>query len=435
MISMVFEATPLAQRALGGRLELSGPLAELRRQGAALLEAKGLPGPRDEAWRFTSLRGVTDVPFQRANARESALRASSTPKHELAGAVSWVFGEVPAESVIQALPPGIEFWSSRQTGSIPAWAKASLSPEKGAPPFAALNACELEDVWCFRLSGSPTPLQIIYPGPVELTPSMLTPRVRVVVEAGAHACLIETTTPEGVAGASLTNSVSEIFVGQNAELEHVRISLGTPQSRQISSVSTELTRDSRYRSRLISLGGALTRTDLTVAFAEPGAHADLDGLYFASEGEQVDHHTVVEHRVGRCESLQKYKGLADGNGQAIFDGIVRVHQGATGTSAHQQNRNLLLAENAVIHTKPHLEIENDDVKCTHGATVGRLRLDEQFYLQSRGLDLETTRTLLVYAFASEIIDGITLPAARNLVRREFLKKLGNPELFAELTEA
>ncbi|MDX2055795.1 MAG: Fe-S cluster assembly protein SufD [Polyangiaceae bacterium] len=405
---------------------ISGPLAELRQAGQAQLKQHGLPGPRDEAWRFTQVRSVTDVAFR----REPAGVAARAVQLQVSDTATLVFGS----DLASAKPgPGIEVWSSRTGGEPPPWTKIALSSQTPIAPFAALNGSEAEELWCIRLSGSPGPLQIIYPGPTSSgEPTMKNPRVHVRVEEGTRATFVELTTASESLAPTLTNSVSEVFVGKNATLEHVRISLGNLKSRQISTVSAKLLRNSSYLSRVVTLGGALTRTDLTISMSEKGAQAELDGLYFAADGEQVDHHTVVEHAQGHCQSVQKYKGFASGNGQAIFDGIVRVHPGASGTVAHQSNRNVLLSEEAVVHTKPHLEIENDDVVCTHGATVGRLRLEEQFYLQSRGIDPDTARTLLSYAFASEVFDAIIHPAARDFVRREFLSKLGSPALFAEL---
>lgn len=422
----------LAAAALADCRELVGPLAELRQQAIALLQRSGLPSQRDEAWRFTNVRSITDLAFQHGELADQAQVEAFVAPLRLSGAVAlpWVPGKV--RRPVDALPAGVEFWSSRQLGDIPEWVLPCLKPEAASTPFAALNGTQLEEIWCFRCTGAAMPLQLIYPALASATAWMAAPRVYLVVESGARACLIESYAAEASAVASFTNSVSQILVKNNAELEHIRVSLGTESSRQVSTVTAQLERDSRYHSRVITLGGALTRTDLCVRFSEKGGAAELDGLYFASDNEQVDHHTLALHEVGSCGSSQKYKGLAAGNGQAVFDGIVRVFPGATGTTAHQQNRNLLLGENAVIHTKPHLEIENDDVICTHGATVGRLSLDEQFYLQARGIDPTTAQTLLTYAFASEIFDRISEPSARSFVRREFLRKLGNEELFSEL---
>jgi Fe-S cluster assembly protein SufD len=146
--------------------------------------------------------------------------------------------------------------------------------------------------------------------------------------------------------------------------------------------------------------------DLRVAFEGPGAECTLDGLYLATTGDLVDHQTTIDHASTRCSSRERYKGAIDGTGIAVFDGTVLVRPGASGTAAHQENRNLCLSPDAVVHTKPHLEIDTDDVKCSHGATVGRLDPAQLFYLRARGMDAALARSLLTYAFAREMVETV-----------------------------
>jgi len=165
-------------------------------------------------------------------------------------------------------------------------------------------------------------------------------------------------------------------------------------------------RSSQYASRVFTFGGATSRLDVRVALDGEGAECVLEGLYVAREDELVAHHTTVDHAKPHCSSRQRYKGAMDGTGTAVFDGTVLVRHGAARTEAHQENRNLLLSGNAVIHTKPHLRIDADDVKCSHGATVGRLDPAQLFYLRSRGVDAHVARALLTYAFLREMTASV-----------------------------
>jgi Fe-S cluster assembly protein SufD len=182
-------------------------------------------------------------------------------------------------------------------------------------------------------------------------------------------------------------------------------------------------RDSHYASHGFSFGGALTRHELSVVLAGPGAECSLDGLYLARTGDVVDHHTRVVHEVGLATSHQKFKGVLDGSGHGVFDGTVVVRRDAQRTEAHQENRNLLLSNEATVHTKPHLEIDADDVKCSHGATVGRLDPAQLFYLRSRGVDLGTARAALIYAFAAELTERLPNDVLRHFLDQQVLSWL------------
>jgi Fe-S cluster assembly protein SufD len=255
--------------------------------------------------------------------------------------------------------------------------------------------------------------------------------VIVALEPGSDVTLLETHV--SLPGREhFENSCTEVSVGANARLEHVRVHHGAANASSYADLSVRLERDSRYASRLFTFGGALTRVDLGVAFRGPGAECELDGLYLAHAAEMVDHHTVVDHAVPRCTSRQRYRGIVDGNGAAVFDGTVFVRPGADKTAAHQENKNLLLSSDANVHTKPHLEIDTDDVKCSHGATVGRLDQNQLFYLRSRGMDATTARSLLTYAFARQVAESIADERVRAAVEDAIAERLPNGAAMKEL---
>ena len=209
--------------------------------------------------------------------------------------------------------------------------------------------------------------------------------------------------------ASFTNVVTEVILGAGAVFEHVKLQEESEQTSHLAWTAVRQERDSCYRGRLLSLGGDLTRNGLRVTLEGEGAGCELDGLYVAAGSQHVDNQIFVHHRVPHTTSRQLYKSVLTGKAHGIFTGCVRVDQDAQQIEAHQQNRNLVLSETAVADTRPQLEIYADDVKCSHGATIGRLDEDALFYLRSRGIDKTTSRSLLTQAFAMEVLGSLKRP--------------------------
>jgi Fe-S cluster assembly protein SufD len=262
-------------------------------------------------------------------------------------------------------------------------------------------------------------LHIRYEAGDSATPTLSLPRLLVLLDAGSELTLVEHYAPGPASGKRLESSVTEIVLAEGAQLEHVRIVDGHQASSVISSVGVVQARASRYTSRVFTFGGTLSRLDLGIRLDGHDAECTLEGLYFAGQGERVDHHTRVEHAVPRTTSREEYKGILDGDGLSVFDGTVVVRRGASRTVAHQENRNLLLSNEATAHAKPHLEIDTDDVKCSHGATVGRLDPAQLFYLRSRGIDADVARALLTFAFGRELIGRVGDVAVRERLERSF----------------
>ena len=225
----------------------------------------------------------------------------------------------------------------------------------------------------------------------------------VTVGANAELTLIESYASEDAG--QLINSVVEVDLGRNAKMNHVRVHENA--GLQVGRVDVRQQADSGYRSTVITLGGALLRFDIRCLLQGKGAECQLDGAYLIDGDDHVDHHTVVEHQAAHCRSTQTYRGIVSGKGTGVFDGIVIVHRDAQKTEAHQENRNLLLSETATIHTKPHLEIDADDVVCSHGATVGSLDADQLFYLRARGIPEDLAHSMLTYAFLKSIVDRVS----------------------------
>jgi len=252
------------------------------------------------------------------------------------------------------------------------------------------------------------------------------PRNLFVIEPGVHATIVETFAGEGK---YFTNAVTEIVAGDGAVVNHCKIECESREAYHISTTQIHQERASSVMTTAVCLGGALVRNEVNAALVGEGANLVLDGLFVLTGKQHVDNHTVIDHAKPHCESIELYKGILDQQSRGIFDGTIIVREGAQKTVSRQTNKNLLLSETAIVDSKPTLVIHNDDVKCNHGSTIGQIDERSMFYLRSRGLGEEEARSLLVYAFASEVVDRIKVDAVRELIGRAMFKQL--PERLPE----
>lgn len=406
-------------------------LDALRRDAVRDLESRGFPKPNDEAWRFTPIRPVLRVPYafapeRRLSAEPDAFAGFDAPKLVLVN--GRLDGPVPNV-------PGVEI---HRIAEVLATAPERLEPYLGklvqpSDGFTSTNTALFDDglFVVVRKGQKVGPLHLVIAGAASAEPTLATPRILVVSEPMSELRLVESRHHTG-AGPHLDCAVTEVFVGNGASVEHTRIHVGDPGSSSVANTVVAQHEDSRFASRTFTFGGALARLDLRVLLRAEGAECALDGLYVARKGDLVDHQTTIEHEKARCTSRERYKGIIGGEGVAIFDGTVVVRPGASRTEAHQENRNLCLAPDAIVHTKPHLEIDTDDVKCSHGATVGRLDDNQLFYLRARGLDAEIARTILTYAFAREMVEPVADGALRRALERIIASLLPNGGAALEL---
>jgi Fe-S cluster assembly protein SufD len=379
-------------------------LRALRQRAADALRNEGLPSHKTEAWRFTPVRHVVQAELSRSSTDTPSLRA-----------------DAPDGVTVRSLREALEADSSRLEGL--------LDLGGDSEHFAALNTALFEDgLWI------DVPAGMIVEAPIEIIhaiggASVGYPRVLATVGQGAEATLIEAY--EAEPGEHLTNSVVELDLGPNAKVNHVRIHENP--GLQVGRVDIRQAADSRYRSTVITLGGGLLRFDVRCLLQGKGAECQLDGAYLVEGEDHVDHHTLVEHQAPHCRSEQTYRGIAAGKGVAVFDGIVVVHRDAQKTEAHQENRNLLLSETASIHTKPHLEIDADDVVCSHGATVGALDEDQLFYLRARGVPEDLAHAMLTFAFLESIVDRIHHEPTRARMREALLARIPHGRQVGDVT--
>jgi len=246
------------------------------------------------------------------------------------------------------------------------------------------------------------------------------PHILVIAEAGSKATIVES---YASTAKSFTNSAIQIFVADNANITHYRVQKDAPGAFNVGTTEVTLGRGSRYDSTNINLGAALSRHDIDLKFTAEGGEAFVDGLYMLNGTQHHDTHSIIDHTVPNCISHQTYKGVLNDTSRGVFNGKVFVRENAHGTDAEQSNKNLLLSDTARVDTKPQLEIFNDDVKCSHGATVGQLEEEELFYLLTRGLPESLAKNLLTYGFAEAIIRKIGIESIKAELDAAVLNRL------------
>jgi Fe-S cluster assembly protein SufD len=398
-------------------------LARERGRARERLRKESVPGPRQEEWRYTNLRALLEQRFRPAAEAMGALEESELQAHLIPDLDAWrvvlvncVY--VPGLSRLEGLPAGVKVASLRQLLlEEPRLVQERLNgvAGPGAHVFAPLNTAGLHDGFVLQLAKNThpeKPLELIHLSLDVGEPHLIQPRHLVRLEAGARITLIErylSTEPS----LYCTNNLMEIDLGEGSHLEHRRLQEESPKAFHLSGLYVRHSARSRYRGSNVALGAAWSRTDIRVAFEKPGGDCEIDGLYLAGDGQLVDFHLDVEHRAPGCASREHFKGLLTGKGRAVLDGRIYVAKHAQQTDAHLKNANLLLSRHAEVDTKPQLEIHADDVKCSHGASVGQIEPEQLFYLRSRGISTEAAQRMLCQGFAGEIIDRIEPEPMRN----------------------
>jgi len=263
------------------------------------------------------------------------------------------------------------------------------------------------------------PIEIIYDsGRTGGPPHATHPRTVVLVGAGSHCTIVETY--KG-AGTYLTNAVTEVVAGDGAVIDHYKVQQESLSAWHVATKHVTLGRSANFSSHSISLGAALARNDVIATLSE-GTEATLNGLYIVNGTQHVDNHTSIDHAKPHATSHELYKGILDGKANAVFNGKIIVRKDAQKTDSKQTNKNLVLSDEAVINTKPELQIYADDVRCTHGATIGQLDAEMMFYLRSRGIGANQARSLLIYAFAQDIVERIKVQSLRDSLERILFEK-------------
>jgi Fe-S cluster assembly protein SufD len=396
----------------------------LREDGLRRFEARGFPTTREEAWRFTSVAPIARTRFGEA---DSGLRLGAVgptlQRLGLGGAFKgreavFVNGRFAPDLSSLALP-GVEV---RSLSDMLERRPATLEPHLGriaadpTNPFVALNDAFLQDGACVRVAPGARvdgALHLLF---LSTTgggaPSACHPRVLILMGRDSECAILESYGGPNHE-AYLTNAVCEARLDDGARLDHVRLQRESLTGFHVATLAVSLARDSRFASHSIATGAALARLDVDVRLCEPGADCTLLGLFVGDGQQLLDFHTRVEHAQPHGTSRQLYKGILGGRSRGVFHGRVVVRPGAQKTDALQTNKNLLLSREALVHSTPQLEILADDVKCKHGSTTGQLDALQLFYLQSRGLSAEAARSLLTFAFASDVVSRLPVPAVKS----------------------
>ncbi|MGH6897356.1 MAG: Fe-S cluster assembly protein SufD [Geminicoccaceae bacterium] len=396
----------------------------------------GFPGPKSEAWKYTSVGPLARARFDLAPRLE--LRRADVQPYLVRGARCLVFlnGRFAAHlSDDETVADGVTVCSLAavlERGD-PTVLDAVADTDSGRA-FSALNAALAADGCLIRLGDGVAldrPVQLLFMSVDRDPPAVLNPRNVVIVGDGARLNLIEShVMPDG--GRSLTNLVNHVVVGRGAELRHDRLQTGAAGGTLIGQTHYGISADARLTQSLATLGGALVRNEIRAVMQGGGSAATLNGLYFTRDHQHVDNHILVDHAAPGSTSDQFYKGILDDHSQGVFAGKIVVRRDAQKTNAYQSNNNLLLSSDAEIDTKPELEIFADDVKCSHGATAGELDERELFYLRSRGLDVATARSVLTFAFAGEVLERFGNPAIAQQAKAGLLARLPGGEALGEL---
>jgi Fe-S cluster assembly protein SufD len=414
-------------------------IAPLRRAAIERFERLGLPGRGDEAWKYTRVEKLTegisrdsrDAPDHTATAEDVVALFGAD-----AAATGLVFENgrfAPELSAQPSLPSGVVAASladiaGRTDSPARSWLECDADEQRA---FAALNSALARDgayVAIDERVRADEPIQLLFLSTQAAAGRSLHTRNRIDVARGAratvafhYASLCE--------DPHLSNHVTGVDVGDDAELSLVTIQDADPRARQLATVDIAQGRNSRLRSHWLSLGGGVTRNEVNAVLGAPGADCELNGLFAARGDEHIDNQTRVEHASPHTTSRELYKGILDERSRGVFNGLVRVRPGAQKTSSFQSNPNLLISDDARVSTKPTLEIEADDVKCSHGSTVGRLDEEALFYLRARGIAESPAREMLTYAFASEISQAVP-EALRGRVQQLVAAKLAAGALFS-----
>lgn len=420
-----------------------GWLKGLRRSAFQWVSERGFPSAKDEAWKYTRVAPILEIPFEPAEPGASRRLSSGAIDQlacDLGGPrlvfVNGYFGHfAPERSRLNGLPPGIRITNLASAlledgRTIEPLLSRSLREHLNG--FTALNAALAEDgafVWIPPNTTIEEPIHLIFLSDTGATPVVSHPRTLVLAGRGSRATIVET--HAGILGdVYLTNAVTEVVLEEGAAVEHYKVQNETETAFHVALLSVRQGRGSRFSAHSVALGSSIARHEVKVALEARGAEVALNGLYMPRGEQHLDNPTTIEHAAPQCTSRELYKGVVAGRGRGVFDGRIIVREGAFKTDASQTNKNLLLSESAQADTRPRLEIFADDVKCAHGAAVGQLDQDAVFYLRSRGIPEGAARGLLTYAFAGEMLRLIPLESLRSHVEKLVAWRLGTGGLGA-----
>ena len=411
-------------------------LRALRQAGISSFRKQGFPTLRDEDWRFTNVAPITRLPLQsvlEAPPDSIAVEALKQAPFKGLPGVRLVFVDghfSEGLSTRRSLPAGVTVLN---LAAALAGDSAILEKHLGryaqsqGNAFAALNQAFFMDGAFIHVPAGievADPVQLVFISSAESAGAAVHPRNLIITGAGSHVTVVESYLSSRN-GAYLTNAVTELIAGENSRVELLKFQDEAGDAFHLATIHGQFSRASSVKVHSFALGARLSRTHIRATLAGEGLECILNGLYLTRNEQLADHHMIVDHAEPHCASHEYFNGILDDKSKGVFHGRIYVHQTAQKTDAKQTNKNLLLSDDATVDTKPQLEIYADDVKCTHGATVGQLNTEAIFYLRSRGLGVETARQMLIHAFAGEIIERVGCEPAREELDKIVWNRLEN----------
>jgi Fe-S cluster assembly protein SufD len=399
-------------------------LRELREDAFARFCQTGFPTTKDEDWRFTNVSAISQGSFEITSDAGKRIAPADLQPFRIPGAacaIVFINGRfVPQLSDLGSLPVGVKVGSLADAIGNDARVESDLGRyiNQERDPFAALNTAFIEDgayVYLPRRTALTAPIHLLFVSSAGDKPAMAHPHNLIIAEDETEAGIVEDYVSFG-SGVFFSNVVTELVAGENAALSHYLIEREDLQAYNVSTLRLQQARSSNLSSHSVLLGGALVRNNVHPVMNGEGSECLINGLFIGNGRQHMDNYMLVEHASPHCSSRQFYNGILDGHSHGVFHGRIIVHKDAQKTDAKQTNRNLLLSDDAQIDTKPQLEIYADDVKCTHGATIGQIEENALFYLRSRGIDEVSARRVLLFAFASE-----SLQRMKDASVREYLE--------------
>lgn len=418
----------------------NGWLSEIRKAAMARFSELGFPTTKDEEWRYTNVAAIAGTAFELPSDAESGVTKEQIAPFTFSGTgelLVFVNGRFQPElSAPSSTSDGVKVMSlaaalaQHQELVEPHLARHADYQDRA---FAALNTAFIEDgAFVLVPEGKVVqkPIHLLFLSTTTGPATVSHPRNLIVAQANSQVTVVESHAGIG-SGVYWTNLVTEIVAGENAVVDHYKMEQEGKDAFHVATLQIHQERSSNVSSHAISMGGALVRNDIGTVLDGEGGECTLNGLYILDGDQLVDNHLVVDHAKPHCDSREYFKGILAGRSRGIFSGRIIVREDAQKTDAKQTHMSLLLSEDAQVESKPQLDIFADDVKCTHGATIGQVSEEAIFYLRARGLNKEAARSLLVYAFAGENVDKIKVEPLRSQVNQWLYARLPQGRLLKE----
>jgi Fe-S cluster assembly protein SufD len=407
-------------------------LSEVRQTALENFKALGLPSARHEEWKYTNIKTKLNEALRLVDGQQSTVNETLHTKinlfKDIEGTklvfVNGYFSPAHSTVIVQS---GVIVGNAKvlRNEYKDVFAKYfNKAIDSSSENFAALNTAFAQDgafIFIQKNVKATAPVFIIHVYDAASADVFTQSRNLIVAEDGAEVNIVEDFQNAG--GEKFYNHVAEIFIGKNAEVNYTYLQLENKQTTSINSVEAKLEKDARYHISTITFEGLLVRNNINAYMEGENALATLNGLYLGKDNAHIDSHILVDHKVPHCDSHQVYKGVLDDESTGVFNGKIYVQKDAQKTNAYQSSKAILLSDEASVNSKPQLEIFADDVKCSHGAAIGQVNKNELFYLRARGIDEDTARGILTYAYGSSIIAAVTLPALRDYLDSKLKERL------------